>query len=890
MKYLNYMLSCATMAVATSVFQPVVAQVKLSEKAFPVIVAPHSQIVSYRERTLCYEITANVDFTATTDTPWITVSKEADGTVYVHLKANESPAPRIGHVTFVNAEKKLTETLTITQGRNEVVEEMVKDLQVKAASAQANVEQNGEGVARTLDGNMSTFYHSPWNPTKHVVSEENPIILTYRFNNVEHVDYIQYYGRNDQENGNFGKVEVLAKCGSDTEFKSVTKVDLGAPGGTNFTARIDLGKTGLTNPKEIQLKVTSGKGDFACCAEMEFYVDNRKNLFGSIFADESLSSLKEGVKQADIDKIEDEFTAHLAQQLLNGTYKKDYRVAQYKAKLTPQKLSEQLGAPGKLYDQIEGVTGINMRKGKHAIAVSGLPEGETLPLSLIAWYVGKVGGNFDGGNPVEYTYSLRNGFNEIEYKGDYDALAYVRYYADVNPETRKPVTVHFINGEVNGYLSPEKSNEEIHEMLAKAPNTCIDLSGEHVHSIWTVNGVKENPNEGLYKNCKADDRKSLGYRQFMNVLDSLVVWEHEILGLNKYKHNVQNRTAAYVNFTYYMFQGGRGVSFHVDQEHRIMDCYNLIHSDNDAIWGLSHEWGHLHQMTPYFNWAGMGEVTNNMKSYYNIMRMGFRQSDKINAWPAARKHFIDEDYSDIEIGFKAHRTNSTMRHRAYQARNELSFCPEMMKLAEAMKDSVVTHPSKNVAKALSINEVGVGETLCPFIMLYNYFTTHGCPDFAPDWYESLRQNDDENGSQIEKKGEADKYELLASAQNNNKNGKFDELKKRFPESVWVKNGYITGGTDQMWKNSVPYIMNYIRKTSRISGYNLMPYFEKWGFLRQVALNIGDYGNKWYVMTPAMYEEFKKDMDDLKLKTLTPEMIKEISNSPDMFQNAPVFKN
>lgn len=214
----------------------------------------------------------------------------------------------------------------------------------------------------------------------------------------------------------------------------------------------------------------------------------------------------------------------------------------------------------------------------------------------------------------------------------------------------------------------------------------------------------------------------------------------------------------------------------------------------------------------------------------------------------------------------------------------------MMKLAEAMKDSVVTHPSKNVAKALSINEVGVGETLCPFIMLYNYFTTHGCPDFAPDWYESLRQNDDENGSQIEKKGEADKYELLASAQNNNKNGKFDELKKRFPESVWVKNGYITGGTDQMWKNSVPYIMNYIRKTSRISGYNLMPYFEKWGFLRQVALNIGDYGNKWYVMTPAMYEEFKKDMDDLKLKTLTPEMIKEISNSPDMFQNAPVFKN
>ena len=91
-------------------------------------------------------------------------------------------------------------------------------------------------------------------------------------------------------------------------------------------------------------------------------------------------------------------------------------------------------------------------------------------------------------------------------------------------------------------------------------------------------------------------------------------------------------------------------------------------------------------------------------------------------------------------------------------------------------------------------------------------------------------------------------------------GKLAELRKRFPESCWVKDNYITEEHCDRWDNSVPFIMNYIRKVSRLVGYNLMPYFDKWGYLRQVALRIGDYGTKYYVMTPEMYNEFKADMD------------------------------
>lgn len=60
-----------------------------------------------------------------------------------------------------------------------------------------------------------------------------------------------------------------------------------------------------------------------------------------------------------------------------------------------------------------------------------------------------------------------------------------------------------------------------------------------------------------------------------------------------------------------------------------------MYNDFDAIWGLSHEWGHQHQMAPYFNWAGQGECTNNMNSCYNTLHMGYKGEDASriqNSW------------------------------------------------------------------------------------------------------------------------------------------------------------------------------------------------------------------------------------------------------------------
>ena len=566
--------------------------------------------------------------------------------------------------------------------------------------------------------------------------------------------------------------------------------------------------------------------------------------------------------------------------MYNGTYETNYRIAEYECILSYITLSQMWNAPGKHYDQIQGVTGINIpAKSKTAVVVSGIPEDIDVQLKVVAWYVGKIGNNFNGGDPKTTTFALRNGVNVIDYKFDYDGLAYICYYADKNPEKYPNIKVHFINGDINGYLSPDKTNEQMHQICKNAKNRCMDVYGKKVHAIWE--------SDGLYKYCKSTDGK-LGYRQYMNVLDSLIVWEHRSLGLEKYNRIPTNKTMAYVNYTYYMFQGGFGVSFHMDQQKRVLNCKTLIENDDDAIWGLSHEWGHQHQMHPHFCWSGMTEVSNNLQSYYNIMKMGYRKSSKINQWKGAREYFLND--KDFGTGTKV----SEGRKKAYQNKEKFRYNKELYKVFNDMGNSTIAPVAENKLRAVSYGEVGLGETLCPLVMLHNYFTTHGLPDFMPDWYESLRQSDDPNGSQIEKKGEADKYEILASCQNWNKNGKLTELRKKYPNSCWVKDQLITEEHCAQNDNAVPYIMNFCRKVSRLSGYNLMPYFEQWGYLRQIAMELNDYGSKFYVMTQNMYDEFKADMDALvksgELKEMPEGMVEAISNSPEWFQQRPTIPN
>ncbi|MCM1108994.1 MAG: M60 family metallopeptidase [Clostridium sp.] len=843
-----------------------------------IVLSAQKSTVSYVDTVFTLKVKANVDYTMEApEADWLSVKEGKNGRYILSLDKNVAETARTAQIIFREKDGDLVRTYTVEQEREQSVANLPVGQALKIKSATVTSEmwgetrefsQSGQGISLSYDGNENTIWHSPY--TGNTNEQYFPITITYTLSAPGRVDCIQYTARQSGgSNGNLQLVEVLYKAEGSEEFVSAGEYDFG--GGSSL---IKLNSS-LDNAAQVRLVVKSGYNNYASCAEMAFIQKDLGVLADEeVFADDIYSMLKPGITQERINQMNNDFYKLLAQKMFDGEYTTDYRVASYKCYTDPLKLSELWNAPGKQYDRLAGVTGINISKGTHAVVVSGIPAGISVRLSIMAWYEGKDGNSFDGGNPQHFEYTLKNGVNTINYTFDYDGLAYICYYAD-DSSLYPDIKVHFVNAQVNGYLSPDKTNEEMYELCDKAVNTCMDVWGTKVHSIWTAQGLRDY--------CKASDGVSLGYRQYMNVLDSLIQWEHELLGFVKYNRVPDTRTMAYTNYTYYMFQGGWGVSFHHNTESRVLNCRTLMYNDDDAIWGLSHEWGHQHQMKPYFCWAGMSEITNNTNSYYNIMAMGYTRSDKIRDWAPGRKHFLENVNTN---GFKVSGVNSSVRHLAYLHRNELR-SEKLREFAATMADSTITAVYKDPLKAISYTEVPIGETLCSFIMLYNYFTyIKGLKDFALDWYEALRQTDDENGSQVEKQGEVDKYELIASAQNGNKNGKLAVLRQKYPNSCWVTEGYIPEGVSYQ-QNSVPSILNYIRKMSRLSGYNLFPYFETWGHLRQVAMYIGDYGNFFYVMTPEMYNEFKEDMDALvesgELKAMPAGMVEEISNTKDVFE-------
>ena len=400
-------------------YTPVQAQ-SLPSTSVQMIVTPHNQTIDYRDRTLCFDIPANVEYTTSSDASWLTVRQGSDGTVYLHADMNEDYSNRTANVTFTSTkDANLKKTLTITQGSCNAAEMLTDRSRIYPSSASDNTHQSGEDISKTYDNNTSTLFHSQYSPNIFKVSETNPAVLTYNFEDVNSISSITYVPRTDGTNGNFGQVKVSYKLKGDTDYKELGEYNFGFK---TSSSTIHLENNPLINPESIKFEVMSGSGDYASCAEMEFR-DNTQSLEAqfNMFADDICSTLRPDVDAATIDTIPNPFIKMLAKNIYENTYNTNYRIAEYPCHLSPTTQSEQWNAPGKLYDQLSGVTGISFKAHTtQAVAVSGIPEGMNVQLKVVAWYVGRVGQNFDGGNPNTSTYTLFNGVNIINY--DYDVL------------------------------------------------------------------------------------------------------------------------------------------------------------------------------------------------------------------------------------------------------------------------------------------------------------------------------------------------------------------------------------------------------------------------------------------------------------------------------------
>jgi len=823
-----------------------------------------------------------------------------------------------------------------------------------AAKASQGKAQPGCELSLSYDGDMNTLYHSNYTPFDPNKPDQWPV-LEYYFTEedapasetVEIASIIYHPRQTGGENGRFGLVDIQIGVYDATDGVKWTSIQDGA-----FDFKMSASSTSVPIPEEMQkgirairFIVQSGAVNsiyagkcFASCAEMQFAKPAKVNPDMEKFTDAVCSSLKPGTTQADIDAMTDPFLKDLAQMMFDGYYSSENLVSTHEAIKSTATLAAEMQT-GKQYDQTSGVTGVALTPGKYVILVSGIPESKgTVEMRHTYWHGHEVYKN-DDDEEVKYvvderTYHLRNGINVVtidtpnrpnrRVEGDDMGLVYINNFDDEAAAAglANPVTVHIVGGLYNGILTATKTNAENRQILDNAVYPCIDLLGSRVHSVWQVEALK-----------KYTDGQ---YVRYINLLDQLIMWEHRLLGLEKYNNVPHNRTMTYVNYNYYMYQGGRGPTFMYDTQSRVCSPDRLLNDDSDAIWGLSHEWGHQHQMAPYFCWTGMAEVSNNLFSAYNVAHFGYPIETNPGRYPRdnwqyhlnangvevpgkIQKIYLNDDYNrtitppskegetktansddGIVMSLRSDAAAAAKRGAAFnwcRALRDFAINQPKYPSKRFASDAVYSEESQNTVNprtALNAIEAYSGMNgeliLGPYVNLMYYFDENGYSDLWPDFFESLRQNDNLNGSTIEKgKTTVDKYELLTSIFNGNKAtgcdvDKVAQFKEMFPNSCWTTEGYIDGGTTNggfHWStNSGPAILNCVRKLSWLCGYNLWSFFERYGVFTVCAIEQGDYGIQYYIMTDKMYDEFKADMqamEDAKIiKPLTDEMFQALT--------------
>lgn len=908
----------------------------------------------------------------------IAVKENTTGSLRSALLSVRTAAGGSGLINVRQPGWDLSDAAQATINEGFVMPKWAKDAAAKSAG-RAN--SSSESIEKTYDGNTSTLFHSAYSGFDPKDPDQWPV-LEYYFNDKKATDLqtftveaVSLVPRNEGgQNGRFGVIDIQAgRNGADgIEWTSINPdlYDLKFSASTTTVKVPDAYQTDL-----VAMRVIVHTGDinhqsdldFASLAEIKFHAPAKAIDGSELFSDAVFSALKPGTTQAQVDAIANPLLKGIAQMMLDGKYTSEGLVSTHEAIKNPSTLSDEWNAPGKLYDQYQGVTGVALTPGKYIIAVSGIPASKgSVELGLYYWfgherYQVDDPTATDGKREVKWggesrTYTLTNGINLIDIpvpnrpnkrvKGDDMCLAYVRNYDDeaVANGTGSDVTVHIMGGLVNGYISNAKSNAENSRILDNAVYGCMDCVGSRTHTIWETQALKTYaPGEWV---------------KLLNIYDQIIIWEHRVLGIEKYKRVPSNRTMAYVNYTYYMFQGSLGPSYEYSTQSRTCSPSNLMFKDSDCIWGLSHEWGHQHQMAPYFRWTGMAEVTNNIHSAYNVVHMGYdvaaggryphtkwqEYTDRNGAEQVGHIHkiFINDNYNreitkpDDKGETKTANTgdNIVMSCRSDAAKaakngNAFGWSAKLKAFAQEQpkypskrfaSDAVYAEESQNVvnpATALNAIEAYSGNNgeliLAPYVNLQYWFAEPNAdrpdgderPDLWPDFYEAQRQNDYPEGSTIEKNNGVDKYELLSSIFNGNKcTGSSVDKKQQFfdtySSSCWTTEGYISPTQNHWWQqNSGPYILNAVRKLSRLTGYNLWPYFDRYGVFTVCALEQGDYGTQYYIMTQDMYDEFKADMDALvtdgTLRTIPEDMLQKMFyvkatnyDAPDIPNDRPIL--
>ena len=305
----------------------------------------------------------------------------------------------------------------------------------------------------------------------------------------------------------------------------------------------------------------------------------------SQFANDNLTSLKKGANRKNIMKMESYILQDAALKMLDGSYPINERMKSYECYLSPHVLAEQLKTSP--YSQFENPTGIYFDEGDKAVIWVGRSNNANIELRVTNW------GDEDF---KDSKYPLTEGYNyiNINNKGN----SYISYFTDNNVTDHK-IDIHILGGKVNGVFDLSKCNNEYWtSLLENATSPVLDIVGKQTQLAYSVESLKrESPNNGM---------------ELIQLYDSLIGIQHQIMGLIKYDRVPKNHMFGRVIWKGFMHADGLGAAFH---DNTMKDVANVNRLRINS-WGVAHEFGHVNQVRPDMKWTGTTEVTNNIFSVW----------------------------------------------------------------------------------------------------------------------------------------------------------------------------------------------------------------------------------------------------------------------------------
>lgn len=563
---------------------------QLGEKP-EILIDKNRENLEYGDTLVSVKVVSNTDYAVVIpeDTEWIKSIPESRSMVEsvcnFHIFENESDTVRYASLSFKSKDGKVERSLMFRQNfRNKEYisgdPSELGDVFIPIERGLANQgNSHEESIEKSFDGNISTWFHSPWSNTTF------PVELTYYFATPQVVDYFIYKPRGSGDNGNFEEFDLYVSQNNSENYKKIDTYNFGA---SSQPSKINL-ESSLEGVTSFRFFVKSAKGNVVSCGEMEFY---RKAApvsgLDEIFADELYSELKSDVDQRKIDGIDNPFFRNMAQSLYDKTYNLKYRVQEYEPYRELEDLASEMKT-GK-YNPFENPTGIYFNDGDDAVVFVGDTHGEQLFLKVYDFDKKRQGISTSQAS----SYPLAKGINKLNIP--YGGLAYIEYYTS-NWKTAPQLKVHIATGKVNGYFDKKRDSSitDWNNILNNATYGCLDIKGDYINLVYGVNSLRQYCDDGF---------------KLISNYDAIVELEHEIMGLKKYNRIPKNHMFARV-VKKGLFADDWGAGFY---EFSMNELASTSKSIKEGVWCIAHELGHVNQIRPGLKWVSTTEVTNNIYS------------------------------------------------------------------------------------------------------------------------------------------------------------------------------------------------------------------------------------------------------------------------------------